>query len=262
MGFKRRTGRRTVTLMLILAAFLLAAAPPAASQRPATGKNHQKNQGQTSDFAGFEEFEKTSGESASDPLSGYNRVMTQVNDRLYYWVLKPTGQAFRFVLAEPARQSIAGFFKNLGFPQRFVNNLFQLKFKRAGSEVTRFVINTTVGVAGLWDPATKLLDIPAYPEDFGQTLGHYGLAGGFHVVLPLFGPSNLRDACGKVVDWPLDPVHYLEDGEAVLAVTGVETVNKTSLSIGEYEALTQDAMDLYILLKDAYRQNRNKKIKE
>jgi phospholipid-binding lipoprotein MlaA len=214
------------------------------------------------EFESFEEFDEGSGETAFDPLSGYNRVMTQVNDRLYYWVLKPVASGYKAVMPEPVRVSIGHFFRNLAFPARLVNNLLQLKLKQAGTETLRFVVNTTIGVAGLRDPATTMLEMPVYEEDFGQTLGHYGLGGGFHIVLPLFGPSNARDTCGKVADWFLDPVHYIEDSEAKAAVNAVRVVNGTSLRIGQYEAMTKDSLDLYVLLRDAYESNRDKNIKE
>ncbi|MFO8047472.1 MAG: VacJ family lipoprotein [Desulfosudaceae bacterium] len=215
------------------------------------------------EFSEFDEFEEGGSEQAVfDPLGGYNRVMTQVNDRLYYLVLKPAAQGYRLVVAKPARKSISHFFTNLGFPVRFVNNLLQLKVERAATEVVRFVVNSSIGVVGLWDPATKIMELPLYQEDFGQTLGHYGLGGGFPVVLPLLGPSNLRDACAKVVDRPLSPVSYIDDNEAELIFRAVGTVNGTSLRIGQYEAMTEDAVDLYILLRQAYQQNRDKQIKE
>lgn len=214
------------------------------------------------DFESFEEFSPDTDQTVFDPLSGYNRIMTRVNDRLYYWALKPMARGYKAVVAEPARESIGNFFRNLGFPIRAVNNLLQLKFKRTGTETLRFFLNTTVGVAGLRDPATTLMELPAYSEDFGQTLGHYGLGGGFHIVLPLMGPSNVRDACGRAADWFLDPVSYIEDFEAKAAVNAVDVVNGTSLRIGQYEAITKDSLDLYILLRDAYESNRNKNIKE
>lgn len=215
------------------------------------------------EFSEFDEFDEDGSEQAVfDPLSGYNRVMTQVNDRLYFLVLKPAAQGYRLVVAKPARKSISHFFTNLGFPVRFVNNLLQLKVERAATEVVRFVVNSSIGVVGLWDPASQIMELPLYQEDFGQTLGHYGLGGGFPVVLPLLGPSNLRDACARVVDRSLSPVSYLDDNDTELIVRAVGTVNGTSLRIGQYEAMTEDAVDLYILLRESYQQNRAKQIKE
>jgi phospholipid-binding lipoprotein MlaA len=197
-----------------------------------------------------------------DPLSGYNRVMTRVNDRLYYWVLKPVARGYGAVVPKLLRRGIDNVFENLGFPVRFVNNVLQLKVHGAGVETARFLVNSTIGIAGLWDPASQLMKIEPRDEDFGQTLGRYGIGGGFHVVLPVFGPSNVRDTVGRVADGFLNPVAYVEDSDAALAISIVDTTNATSLRIGEYEALTGDAIDLYALLRDGYEQYRIKKIKE
>ncbi len=218
-----------------------------------------------SGFDEFDEFEDTeakSGTKVLDPLEGYNRAMTWFNDKLYYWVLKPAARGYKFVMPEPVRIGIDNFFYNLGFPARFANNFLQLKFKRAGVETLRFVVNTTVGVAGLLDPAKAWLGLSSYPEDFGQTLGRYGVGSGFHLVLPVFGPSNIRDAAGRVADAFLNPVNYLDDTDEVIAASSVETVNHTSLHIGDYEAITSGALDLYIFLRDGYEQHRAKEIKE
>jgi len=214
------------------------------------------------EFDEFDEFEfEENGETAKvfDPLNGYNRAMTVVNDRLYSWVLKPVARGYRFVMPKPVRLGIDNIFDNLGYPVRFVNNLLQLKVKQSGVETARFLMNSTVGVAGLWDPADKWLSLSSNDEDFGQTLGHYGMGSGFHIVLPLLGPSNARDACGRVADAFLNPVNYLDDEDTIL-IKAVGTVNRTSLHIGEYEAITKDALDLYILLRNGYEQNRENKI--
>lgn len=223
------------------------------------------------EFDSFEEFDEfnesgraENGEPAAvfDPLSGYNRFMTQVNDRLYFWALKPVAEGYRFVVAEPVRVCIGNFFDNLGFPIRFVNNLLQMKAKPAGIEAARFGVNTTVGVLGFFDPAASWLELHPRPEDFGQTLGYYGAGGGFHIVLPFFGPSNLRDTLGRVPDYFLEPTNYIDHWETRLALDGIDIINKTSLRIGQYEALKKDAIDLYIFFRNAYEMKRNREIEE
>ncbi len=217
------------------------------------------------EFGEFEEFEEFEAESAApvfDPLIGYNRTMTHVNDRLYFWVLKPVAQAYGAVVPEFARQCLSRFFDNLGFPVRLVNTLFQIKLKGAGVETLRFGVNSTVGIVGFFDPAKNWMHLSPYEEDFGQTLGYYGLNGGFPLVLPLFGPSNLRDSLGRVPDSYLDPINYIPNIYVQAGAPAVNVVNRTSLHIGEYEALRKDAMDMYILFRDAYEQNREKKIEE
>jgi len=166
------------------------------------------------------------------------------------------------VIPEGARLAVSRFFRNLLMPVSFVNNLLQLKPKRAGTELARFTINTTVGILGFGDPAADKFDLQPYPEDFGQTLGHYGVGSGFHLVLPLLGPSNLRDTIGLVPDYYLDPVNYIDDFETRIAIHAYKQVNHTSLHIGEYESLKKDAVDLYTFLRDGYEQRRVKQIEE
>ena len=109
------------------------------------------------------EFEEAETEPVIDPLSGYNRVMTQVNDKIYFWALKPVSQGHRVVVPEGGRLAVGHFFRNLLMPVRFVNNLLQLKLKQAGTELTRFVVNSTVGVLGFGDPAGDYFGLQAYP---------------------------------------------------------------------------------------------------
>lgn len=218
-----------------------------------------------SDFDEFKEFDSGTdkrGVKVYDPLAGYNRFMTKVNDRIYFWVLKPAASGYAAITPRFMRKSVNRFFKNLSYPVRFVNNVLQLKFKKAGVETARFMINSTVGLAGLRDPADRWFDLEAYPEDFGQTLGVYGVGEGFHLVLPLLGPSNLRDAFAIIPDKFLEPLYYVEPTEAAIALGVYDRVNYTSLHLGEYESLKGDAVDWYIFLRNAYESNRKKKIEE
>jgi phospholipid-binding lipoprotein MlaA len=209
-----------------------------------------------------DEFEDTEESRVFDPLSGYNRLMTGVNDKVYFYLLKPTAQGYRAIVPEGGRLMVNRFFRNLLMPVRFTNNLLQLKPKEAGTELTRFILNTTIGFLGFFDPAEESFNLQAYPEDFGQTLGHYGVGSGFHVVLPLLGPSNLRDTVGLIPDHFLSPTTHLNDSEARLALRGYKTINNTSLHIGEYESIKKDAVDLYTFLRDGYEQRRDKLIEE
>jgi phospholipid-binding lipoprotein MlaA len=236
------------------------------------------------DEAGFDdEFEDefaASEQEVFDPLSGYNRVMTGFNDRFYFFVLDPVARGYRWVLPGTARRGVKNFFHNLLFPLRFVNNALQLKATNAGEEFLRFSINSTIGILGFWDPAKEWFGLEAHEEDFGQTLGYYGVGGGFHVVLPLLGPSNLRDMFSLYPDLQMDPVNYVEnrpynfpkqEGEYLgvsrqtlqaIDLTLLKTVNTESLRIGQYENLKKDAIELYPFLRDVYEQNRAKLIRE
>jgi len=228
----------------------------------------------------FEDEFSASEKEVFDPLSGYNSVMTEFNDGFYIFVLDPVARGYRWVLPDEARRGVKNFFHNLLFPLRFVNNVLQLKAKNAGEEFLRFSINSTVGILGFWDPAKEWFGLEAHEEDFGQTLGHYGVGGGFHVVLPFLGPSNLRDMFSLYPEMQMDPVNYVEnrpynipqpEGEYLglsrktlqqSELTLLKTINRESLRIGQYANLKKDAIELYPFLRDIYEQNRAKLIKE
>lgn len=224
-----------------------------------------------SDSSFSDEFEEEFGEIGEseifDPLGWYNRLMTNVNDKIYFLILRPSAIGYRYIIPEGVRLSVNRFFNNILFPIHFVNNVLQFKFKRAGVELARFGLNSTIGLAGFADPAKHWWDLQPYPEDFGQTLGFYGLGGGFHIVLPIFGPSNFRDTLGLFADSFLDPVCYLGAclagyWEAALGIQIFKRGNDASLHIGEYESLKKDAVDLYLFIRDAYEQKRKVEIAE
>ena len=209
-----------------------------------------------------DEFEEESSSQVFDPLGAYNRFMTHVNDKLYFWVLKPVAKGFAFIVPELGRISINRCFKNILFPVRLVNNLLQLKIKRAGIESARFGLNSTIGILGFGDPAKVWLGLDEYDEDFGQTLGAYGVGSGFHLVLPIFGPSNTRDAVGKIPDLFLNPLNYIGNFKIEVSIDAFEKFNHTSIHLGEYESFKKDSIDFYVFMRDAYEQNRKMRIEE
>jgi len=200
-------------------------------------------------------------ESISDPLEPFNRAMYHFNDKLYFWLLKPVGQAYGKAVPEPARISVRNFFSNLAFPVRFLSCLLQADFSGAAREAGRFTVNTVWGIGGLMDPSSEReLNIPKQDVDLGQTLGIYGAGHGFYLVWPFFGPSSLRDSVDIVGGFFLYPVDYLNPWYTPVAVRSYEVVNETSLSIGDYESLKQAAIDPYFSIRDAFVQFRKKKI--
>ncbi len=217
-----------------------------------------------------DEFDSPEQKQIFDPLSGYNSLMTGFNDKFYTGLLIPTAKGYRNIVPEGGRKSVSNFFDNLLFPVRFVNNVLQLKLQNAGEEFARFGINSTIGLLGLFDVAKSEFNLKAHQEDFGQTLGHYGVGSGFHVVLPFLGPSNVRDAISLFVDSTVDPI-YEFDGRFYnitkkeyesLALKSYDILNDRSLHIGEYASLKKDALVLYPFLRDLYEQRRVKLIKE
>lgn len=272
----------TVTLFTFQGCATKEAAPDLDHQQVATEVNAsdmtQKNipddQDTEAQIETFEEeFSVQDTHTASDPLSGYNRVMTSFNDLFITYLLNPAAEGYAAILPEPLRIGVSNFITNIHFPVRFANNILQGKFKNSSDELARFILNTTVGLGGVMDPATNLMrtPIPAHDEDFGQTLGYYGVGSGFHVVLPFFGPSNIRDIVGLTADAYISPLVNARDLENYkipdnleqsVGIVTLQFINKTSLHLGEYESLKKDAIDLYPFLRDTYEQKRNSDIAE
>ncbi len=194
--------------------------------------------------------------SIADPLEPVNRAVFVFNDRLYVWVLKPVATGYKTVLPRMARTSIGNFFANLTTPVRLVNALLQGKVRDSGIIGGRFLVNTTWGIAGFRDPASRKLNMSPRKEDFGQTLAVYHVPHGIYITWPLLGPSSLRNTLGKVGDYFLDPVSYLDSGTRT-AAGSVERINALSLRLGEYEELRQSALDLYISLRNGFIQRRS-----
>lgn len=197
-----------------------------------------------------------------DPIEPFNRVMFQLNDKLYFYFFKPVAKGYSFIAPEPVRLSVFNFFSNLASPIRFTNCMLQGRINDASNEFTRFCINSIYGVAGLFDPARNYWDLPKKEEDFGQTLGVYGAGPGFYLVLPFFGPSSLRDGIGILVDFIPDPMTYLLTTLEYTGVEGVTMINYTSLHIGEYEQVKRDSIDPYFAVRDAYAQYRAGQLKQ
>ena len=209
-----------------------------------------------------EEDEAEEAVSISDPLIHFNRAMFVFNDRLYFWVLKPLASGYRVVVPEPARTCVKNFFHNLGAPVRIVNSLLQGKPRLAEAALGHFIVNTTIGIGGLGDPAGEYPHLNPGDEDLGQTLGVYGMGNGIYLVWPLFGPSTLRDTLGMVGDHFLDPMTYTLTVAESAGATGARVVNDTSFRIGEYEALKAAALEPYVAFRDGYLQYRRKKVSE
>lgn len=196
----------------------------------------------------------------ADPIEPLNRAVFQFNDKLYFWVLKPVAQGYNFVVPEPVRISVRNFFQNVKMPIRFVNTLLQGKFKGACTELARFGLNTTIGVAGFFDVAKSKFDLNAYDEDFGQTLGFYGVGGLMYIVWPIMGPSTMRDSVGMAGDSFLNPISYIAPFPVSLGVKTYEQINKTSLELGTYEDIIAASVEPYIGVRDGYIQHRKKQI--
>lgn len=207
-----------------------------------------------------DEFEEDKAQIA-DPLASWNRAMFHLNDKLYFWLLKPLARAYKAVTPEILRIGVKNFFRNLATPIRLANCILQGKGDAAGREFARFVMNSTLGVLGLGSPADDQPGLkPPDEEDLGQTFARYGVGNGFYIVWPVIGPSTLRDSIGKAGDWFINPINYIESQEASWAVQGFEKVSQTSFRIGDYEALKKASIDPYVAVRNAYLQYRAKKV--
>jgi len=164
-----------------------------------------------------------------DPLEGFNRRVYSFNYYFDKFLYLPVVKSYEFITPNYVEDRVSNFVDNVFEFNNFTNNLLQLKFKQTGVTLARFVVNTTLGVAGLWDPATHW-GMPRQTEDFGQTLGHYGVGDGPYIVLPIFGPSNLRDTTGLLTDAVAfsvaGPPAWVDDDTTTLVFNGVAAVDK------------------------------------
>ena len=198
-----------------------------------------------------------------DPLIGVNTGLYHFNDKMYFWLLKPVARGYKFIIPMEFRSVIVNVFYNIRFPVRFINCLLQGKGRKAGAEFGRFFINSTVGILGLGNVAAHWPVFQTSKEDLGQTFAVWGIGNGAYLTLPFLGPSSLRDGLGRVGDTFLDPFWWLvDDFWTSVGIRAGEAVNETSLRIGQYEALKEAALDPYVMLRNAYVQNRNKLIAE
>ncbi|HIX61546.1 MAG TPA: VacJ family lipoprotein [Candidatus Halomonas stercoripullorum] len=187
-----------------------------------------------------------------DPWEGFNRGVFAFNDTLDRAVLKPVARGYRWATPQPVQTGVGNFFSNLGEIRTTLNSLLQGKPGNAGRSTSRFLLNTTVGIAGLWDVATPM-GITAEREDFGQTLGVWGVGEGPYLVLPLLGPSTVRDTGGLPLDMVSYPVYYVENDKVRYGLTALRIVDVRAGLLDQEELIQGDR---YTFIRDAYLQRR------
>lgn len=208
-----------------------------------------------------------------DPWEPFNTKTFWFNKNILDdYFLEPLARAWDFVLPDMAQQSVRNIVDNTYAISRLVNSLAQGKWGGAGRELARFTINSTIGIAGLFDVAKDGLGIEKSDEDTGQTLGYYGVGPGPYLVLPFFPPLNVRDGLGYIVDGAMNPVAYLipfaADADAgtttgsLIGIAFIDGVNRRSLNLELYEGVKETVIDLYSAVRSAYLQKREAKIKE
>jgi phospholipid-binding lipoprotein MlaA len=215
------------------------------------------------EFTENDSNKKNIKEESCQSLESYNRFMTNTNDYFYTYIGSPISSGYSTITNEPIRDGVSNFFHNLGFPLRIVNNLLQLKFKNSAEELGVFLLNSTLGIVGIFKPAQNYFDLETHDEDFGQTMGYYGVGAGCHIVIPILGPSNLRDMSSKFFDIYTDIFHYTSlTNTEHYGIVLYEKVNKFPNQLKTYKYIKDDAIDLYPYIKDMYEQNRKQQIKE
>lgn len=194
-------------------------------------------------------------QNARDPLEPFNRGVYAFNDAIDNALMKPIATGYRTVLPQFVRTGVTNFFSNLDDVTVIVNSILQLKIPQAVSDTGRLLINTTIGVLGLFDVATHL-GLEKHNEDFGQTLGYWGIGNGPYLVLPFLGPSSFRDGIGRWVDWKTDPVSWEDHIRTRNQFLALRFVNTRANLLDSEKVLDAAAIDRYAFLRDAYLQRR------
>lgn len=206
---------------------------------------------------GHYEFERASFEALRvyDPMERWNRAAYHFNHRLDQWVLLPTVRGYHFVTPRLVRSGVSNFFSNLSNVPSLINNLLQLKGKRSLQVSARLVVNTTIGIVGLWDPASRI-GLHDHKEDFGQTLGHYSVPPGPYMVLPVLGPSNLRDTIGMATDFVADrEINFLnmpyesQRHPEITILRGIDKRDSTPFRYGQLDSPFEYEQVRYIYTK-------------
>lgn len=190
-----------------------------------------------------------------DPMEGFNRGVYKFNDGVDTMFLKPVAEIYQGVVPPLVRTGVSNVFSNLNDIIVALNNLLQGKISEAFSDIGRVLINTTAGLLGIFDVATPA-GLEKHDEDFGQTLGYWGIGNGPYIVLPILGPSTLRDTVGRVGDYKTDPVTYIDPTRDRNAVQGARIVSRRTELLGASKILQVAAIDEYAFVRDAYLQRR------
>ncbi len=194
-------------------------------------------------------------EPIDDPLEDVNRAIFAVNDVIDRFLLRPIAWVYGEVMPAPLKTAVNNGFRNIGAPVRLANDILQLDMEGASATLIRFTLNSTLGAGGLFDVAARM-GLPGHPADFGQTLHHYGVGPGPYVVVPLLGPSTVRDGVGTVADTFLHPFTYLLDNDTNLELLGGRIVTTRETLIEPLDKLRAGSLDYYAAVRSAYYQDR------
>ena len=194
----------------------------------------------------------------NDPWEGFNRKVHSFNITLDRYVARPVAVVYDKVMPEPFQRGVSNFFRNIDYPVTFINQLLQGKFKESGISTGRFLVNSTIGVLGLFDVATKM-GIPEYDEDFGQTLAQWGYEESRYLVLPVFGPSTVRDGIGRSFYGYFHPVSYVAREDENYTPLVLDLI-QTRAGFLSQDDMLEESYDPYTLIRDSWLQNREFKL--
>lgn len=231
------------------------------TEHPAPAKGHGDKRDGKSVQATDEELDEYSTASIADPLEPLNRATFLLNEGIYTVLLRPISKGYEKVVPKPVRRGISNAFENVKFPVRFVNDTLQGNFKRAGQETGKFLVNSVAGVGGIGRPSDHvacLADVPA--ADTGQTFAKWGIGHGIYIVLPVLGPSSVRDTVGYAGDYVLNPVNWISilyGGYTwTIAIPSTNGLRQMPDQFGQYDAATKNSLDRYLAARSAYVQYR------
>ncbi len=240
---------------IALVALITAIASGCASNNPQESQP-QNDEPQASSDNENDDFEPTvvADRDYRDPLIGINRAIFSFNDVSYRYVLFPLGKGYTHVTPDPVQRGVSNFFYNLRTPIYIVNNALQLKPQDAGTNIARFTINSTIGILGLFDPATRWFGIERADTSFNDTLAQYGAGYGIYIVIPFLGPSDLRSGTSVLVEGIFHPVTYIADDRERILIQGFDYFQEFAPEAESFEALMKESDDPYIFMRNFYLQ--------
>ncbi len=229
----------------------VAPAPAAVGKKSSDGKSVQS----------ADDLEEYKVSSVSDPLEPLNRATFAFNDGLYTVLLRPISKGYQFIVPKPVRQGVYNAYENVKFPIRFVNFALQGNFQHAGLEIGKFLANSTAGVGGLWRVSDHVPEFASLPNtDTGVTLAKWHIGNGPYFVIPVLGPSTVRDVFGLAGDYALNPITWVcfvyGDYDWIIAIPTANTLRALPGQMDIYDAVTKNSLDKYLAARSAYIQNR------
>lgn len=199
----------------------------------------------------------------ADKIEGINRAVFKFNDGFYRIAWRPLSQGYAAVVPRPVRRGLGNFFHNLAYPTRLVGNVLEGHGRGAARETGRFLVNTIAGLGGFFAVADKIPELKVPESDLGQAFAVWGVGHGTYVVLPIIGPTSLRDGLGDAVSGVfLDPAQYLNEWEYRAAATGLNIVNQSPEAMRTYDTLKNAAIDPYVALRDAFASRRAQQVRD